>query len=130
MTPAASPQHWHQLETLARAEVQATLADLPAELRAEAGKLPVIFEPRPGPDTLADGTEPDTLGQFIGGELDEIQAGCQPLPPQIVLYLENLWEYAEAREEIFADEVRITLLHELGHYLGLDELDLEDRGLE
>ena len=28
------------------------------------------------------------------------------------------------------EEIRRTLLHELGHYLGLDELDLEGRGLE
>ncbi len=53
-----------------------------------------------------------------------------PLPPQIILFLENLWDLAEADQEIFRDEVHTTYLHELGHYLGLDEDDLFDRGLE
>jgi hypothetical protein len=37
---------------------------------------------------------------------------------------------ADADEEIFREEVHTTYLHELGHYLGLDEDDLFDRGLE
>ena len=53
-----------------------------------------------------------------------------PLPPQIILFLENLWDFSESDEEIFLDEVHTTLLHELGHYLGLGEDDLEERGLE
>ncbi|MBL9137881.1 MAG: metallopeptidase family protein, partial [Verrucomicrobiales bacterium] len=52
------------------------------------------------------------------------------LPSQILLFLENLWEFSEEDEEIFLDEVQTTYLHELGHYLGLDEIDLEERGLD
>jgi len=37
------------------------------------------------------------------------------------------WEDSEADEEIY-EEVRITLLHELGHHFGLDEQDLDDLG--
>ena len=40
--------------------------------------------------------------------------GC-PIPPQIILFLENLWDFSDSDEAI---------------YLGLDELDLEDRGLD
>jgi len=36
----------------------------------------------------------------------------------------------EAEEDAYREEVRITFLHELGHYLGLDEGDLSERGLE
>ena len=32
-------------------------------------------------------------------------------------------------EESFEEEVGITFMHELGHYLGLDEDDLDERGL-
>lgn len=53
-----------------------------------------------------------------------------PIPPQIILFLENLWDFSDGDEAIYREEIRITLLHELGHYLGLDELDLEDRGLD
>jgi len=44
--------------------------------------------------------------------------------------LENLWDFAGGEEEIFRDEVHTTLLHELGHHLGLDEEELTQRGLE
>ena len=53
-----------------------------------------------------------------------------PLPPQIILFLENIWELAEEDEAVYREEIRTTLLHELGHYLGLDEIDLEERGLD
>lgn len=45
-------------------------------------------------------------------------------------WLENLWDFAEHDEETFRDEVRVTLLHEIGHLLGWDEDDIADRGLE
>jgi predicted Zn-dependent protease with MMP-like domain len=51
------------------------------------------------------------------------------LPAQIILYLENIWWEADEDEMIFRQEVRATFYHELGHYLGLEEIDLEDRGL-
>ncbi len=43
--------------------------------------------------------------------------------------MENLWDFAGTDEEVFLDEVRVTYVHELGHYLGLNEEELEDRGL-
>jgi predicted Zn-dependent protease with MMP-like domain len=52
------------------------------------------------------------------------------MPPQIILFLDNLWDFADRDEGVFRQEVRTTLLHELGHYLGLDEDDLTERGLD
>lgn len=114
-----------RLEELARDEVAAIIAALPAPLAGPARKVPVIFEARPDPD---DNQEDDLLGLFIGPEL--ACEGDDPLPPQIILFLENLWDEAEENEIAFRKEVRITYLHELGHYLGLDEDDLMERGLE
>ena len=119
---------WKRLHALAVAEVEATLAELPAPLREKARTLPVTFERRPSREFLADGIEPDTLGLFVGPELAHEDA--VPMPPQIILFLGNIWELAEGDEESFCDEVRTTLLHELGHYLGLDEDDLTECGLE
>jgi predicted Zn-dependent protease with MMP-like domain len=73
--------------------------------------------------------DPDLLGLFVGDPLAE--AGqSSALPAQILLFVENLWDFAEEDIEIFLEEVQTTYLHELGHYLGLDEIDLEERGLE
>ena len=119
---------WKNLEALALAEVETTLAALPAPLRERAQKLPITFERRPSDALQTDGIEPDTLGLFAGPEFAEEET--VPMPPQIILFLENLWDFAEEDEEIFRDEVHTTYLHELGHYLGLDEDELAERGLE
>ena len=121
---------WQKLHTLALAEVKETLAALPEPLRDRAQALPVTFERLPNKAQLRDGIEPDTLGLFVGPEFACEETATLPLPPQIILFLENLWDLAEADEELFREEVRTTYLHELGHYLGLDEDDLFDRGLE
>jgi len=118
------------LRDVADAEVRATLRRLPARLREQAQPLPVTYEPRPNDAILADGYDPDLLGLFVGKAFDEEETGVIDIPSQILLFLENLWDFAEGDEKTFRDEVRTTYLHELGHYLGLDELDLEERGLE
>jgi predicted Zn-dependent protease with MMP-like domain len=121
---------WQKLYALALAEVKATLAALPEPLRDRAQALPVTFERLPNKAQLRDGIYPDTLGLFVGPEFAHEETTALPLPPQIILFLENIWDLAEADEECFREEVRTTYLHELGHYLGLDEDDLFDRGLE
>jgi predicted Zn-dependent protease with MMP-like domain len=119
---------WKELCDLATAEVEDTLAELPRELRDRAAKLPVTFEPVPNAGLQADGIDPDVLGLFVGPEMAEEDA--IPMPSQIILFLENLWDVAEEDEKAFCDEIRTTFLHELGHFLGLDEDDLAERGLE
>jgi predicted Zn-dependent protease with MMP-like domain len=119
---------WNKLEALAQAEVEATLTALPAPLRDSARKLPVTFGRQPNRALQADGVYPDTLGLFVGPEYAEEDA--VPMPPQIILFLQNIWEQAAGDEELFRDEVHTTFLHELGHYLGLDEDGLVERGLE
>jgi len=119
-----------KLQALARAELDTVLAALPAPLRQRAAALPITLERRPNAAHQRDGIDPDTLGLFVGNEFASESNTLSPLPPHIILFLDNLWEQAEANEEFFCDEVRTTFLHELGHYLGLDEDDLFDRGLE
>jgi predicted Zn-dependent protease with MMP-like domain len=121
---------WQKLHALALAEVKATLTALPEPLRDRAQPLPVTFERLPNKAQLRDGIYPDTLGLFVGPEFAHEETSALPLPPQIILFLENIWDMAEGDEDAFREEVRTTYLHELGHYLGLDEDDLFNRGLE
>jgi len=121
---------WEKLQTLALAEVERTLSALPTALRLRAQAVPVTFERRPNPAQRRDGIEPDTLGLFVGPEFADEQNTASPLPPQIILFLENIWDQAETEQGLFREEVHTTFLHELGHYLGLDEAGLAERGLE
>ncbi len=119
-----------RLTELAAATVAATQRTLPPEIRPLARAVPVHYEARPHASVLAEGFTPDILGLFTGSphgtELDH----DQPAPPEILLYLENLWEFAEGDPAGFRAETRLTYLHELGHYLGWDEEELTARGLD
>jgi predicted Zn-dependent protease with MMP-like domain len=78
---------------------------------------------------VRDGIEADTLGLFVGPPFAGEFATNAPIAAQVFLFIDNLWDFADNDPEIFQEEVRTTLLHEIGHYLGLDEDDLFDRGL-
>ncbi len=103
---------------------------LPAELRAWARRVPVVFHDWPSEEILGEEFEPDILGLFVGDPVGVSGEGIQALPTQILLFLENILDYAEGDEGLFRDEVKLTYLHELGHYLGWDEDEVIARGLE
>ncbi len=119
---------WEKLCGMASAEIEAVLNDLPETLREQVRRFPITFEHKPNKALQADGIDDDTLGVFTGAEF--ANEGQVPMPPQIILFLENIWDMAEGDENTFREEIRTTFLHELGHFLGLDEDDLTERGLE
>jgi len=127
MNPAT--EHFDRLQTLAADEVAATVAELPAALQPAAQSVPVNYLPVPDAGLRADGIEPDILGLFCGAAMAD-PPGIHEEPTRIILFLENLWEFSGTDPAAFAEEVRITFLHELGHYFGWDEDDLEERGLD
>ena len=118
-----------QLVTLASQTVESTRRRLPAPLRSLAMALPVVYEAFPGEELIAEGIEHDVLGLFVG-EPHGAAPSDNPLPAQVLLYLDNIWSLAEEDAEVFREEVRLTYLHELGHYLGWDEDEVAQRGLE
>ena len=120
---------WNDLLHIAIAEVRDLVAALPSDLRPQAEALPVVFEPQPRQALLDEGWPDDLLGLFEGDSIDVPASERSPIPTRISLFLENLWDYSEDDEEIYREEIRITYLHELGHYLGLDEGELEERDL-
>jgi predicted Zn-dependent protease with MMP-like domain len=124
------PAGWEHLLRIAQEEVELILATLPIPLREKAREIPVLFERVPSAGWIADGIEADSLGLFVGAAFPDEETSSQPAPPEIFLFLENLWDFSQANEAIYREELRRTYLHELGHFLGLAEDDLFDRGLE
>ena len=112
---------------VATEEIEQTCSELPDPIRRTLSEVATVLEEFPSPVHEADGVGSDQLGLFEGA--DATDPGS-PQMPRIVLWLGNLWEMCEAEEDAYREEVRITFLHELGHYLGLDEGDLSARGLE
>ena len=121
---------FERLVLLAHQVVGSAQSRLPPAVNAAAAAVPVCYEAHPNDALVADGLEPDILGLFVGhehlGDLGEHEA----LPPQILLFVENIWDLAEGNESVYRDEVRLTYLHELGHFLGWDEDEIARRGLE
>lgn len=109
-------------------EVQRVLDALPPEVRARLEDVPVVLEWRPDADLAARGWG-DVLGLFTGVAYPEAVSVSQQRPPEIILFLGALRAEAGGDPRIFREEVRRTLLHEIGHYLGLDERGLAERGL-
>jgi predicted Zn-dependent protease with MMP-like domain len=120
---------WARWLSLAEGEVADILQGLPGALRKQAEQVTVSYERKPGRKLIAEGIEEDTLGLYVGSAYGE-ELHAAPVPQQIILYLENICDLAEGDEEFFREDVRDTFLHELGHYLGLDEDDLTERGLD
>lgn len=115
-------------QRLAEAEVNQVLRALPREVASAVSlcAIRLLGSHR----ELVPEADPhwDYLGWFQGATWAEAHDSGQT-PPCITLFLETIWEVAEGDVEAFRKEVRLTLLHEIGHYLGWDEGAVESRGL-
>ena len=114
--------------------VREAMGSLPAELRAHLKEVPIVVQDLPEKSVLLDGEgdpiSPSVQGLFIGRSLREQSVFDPPdVPPTIFIYQRNLERLCYSREELI-HEISLTLYHELGHYLGLEEDELEARGLE
>jgi predicted Zn-dependent protease with MMP-like domain len=106
------------------------LARVPAEFREHLRDVPIVLEARPHPDIVREGFDPRALGLFEGLEQGRLEAGAAALTPtRIVLFHSNLLADFPNREQL-AEEIEITVLHEIGHFFGLDEDDVERLGLQ
>ncbi len=117
-----SPDELDAIERIA-AEV---LDGLPEPFASRLGSVPIVMEPRPSLALVREGFDPRAYGLFEGPMLTDGDQLVE-LPTRIVLYTSNL--LASFDDDELAEQVRITVLHEVGHYFGLDEEDMERLGL-
>jgi len=111
-------------------EIDSVVATLPAERRAHVQKIKVEIADLPDPSDLKavqPPFPPTILGLYRGPVGRAPTAGDDP--PSIVLYRKNLARAVKTRVEL-SEQIRDTLLHEIGHLEGLDEDDLRRRGME
>jgi tetratricopeptide (TPR) repeat protein len=116
-----------------RREVDRALTGLPPDMRKDLAGVPVTVEDIPKNDDLLDGDpplSPTILGLYRGPPLGEpCEAADGPTCRSVVLYRKNLARAVTSREELL-EQIRVTLLHEVGHLRGEDDLELAARGLE
>lgn len=106
------------------------LESVPEEFRAHLRNVPIVLEPQPHPDIVREGFDPRSLGLFEGLEQGLLDSGePSAAPTRIVLFHNNLLADFPDRD-VLAEEIEITILHEIGHFFGLDEDDVERLGLQ
>jgi predicted Zn-dependent protease with MMP-like domain len=116
------------------AAVEDALRSLPEPVRRYLSNVAITVEELPSDDDLRDSDpplSPAILGIFRGAPYGQ-KASMDPwshFPSSIVLYQRNLERFARDRRDLI-EQIGVTLLHEVGHFLGLDEEELYARGLD
>ena len=131
--------------------LQDAIESLPEGFRAAIDEVPVVVVDKPDKELLEDLRRDGLIDEQPGGpsgdedpgELMGLHSGAAmthrsvessgELPSVIHIFREATvhfaggWEQEHADDEIY-EEIRVTLLHELGHHFGLDEDDLDELG--
>lgn len=111
---------------------QSVIDELDPEIRRTLDGAPFFVQPFPAEELLTSEDpplDPQLLGLFVGRSLmDQSVQDSGALPNTLYLFQKNLERSVASRREL-EEEIRITVLHEIGHHLGWDEEDLAERGL-
>jgi predicted Zn-dependent protease with MMP-like domain len=113
-------------------EVARVLDRLPRRFREQLHNVEFVVEERPSIELLrTEGLDPrhDTLyGIYQGVPLPERSSLDPPLlPDKITIFAETLQEDFPDPEDL-REEIRLTVLHEIAHYFGMDEDEIEVLG--
>jgi len=128
--PEACPRPASMDRAAFESVVEQALEALPARFREPLGNVPILVEEVPTRGILEtlEPPSPDLLGLFVGVPLPQQSSGDLPTHPNaIYLFKRSLERLCPDRESLL-EEIRITLLHEIGHYLGMEEDELDDAG--
>jgi predicted Zn-dependent protease with MMP-like domain len=126
MRPASRHQRFDHL-------VDRAVAGIPQPFRAALDEIALVIADEPTPDQLRENglRSDDTLyGLYEGVPLDEWGGDWVPIPTRIILFRLPLEEDFPDPEDLAA-EVRVTILHELAHHLGIEDEDrLAELGID
>ncbi len=108
--------------------VRRAVEGLPPQFKEALANIDIVIEDFADPEILEDmGVEPPLLGLYQGIPLPERALGETDLPDKISLY-RGEFERMGLRGKELIEEIRITVLHEIGHYFGLDDDAMEEMG--
>jgi predicted Zn-dependent protease with MMP-like domain len=121
-------------KTMSRAEFERLVAEavtlIPRRFRREIKNLALVVEDEPSPELLAEMEiePPDSLlGLYSGTPLPERTWGFgNNLPDRITIYQRPIEEECEDDEDEIRAVIGETLIHEVGHYFGMSEEQIEE----
>lgn len=108
--------------------VEGALAALPRKFKKFLTNITVIVEDYPEPeDYRALGVSRGNLLGLFSGTAHESKGGFfdipHPLPDEIILFQKNIERMCSSEKEL-VDEIRKTVIHEVGHYFGFSDAEL------
>lgn len=112
--------------------VHEALRDVPSPFRERIDEVDIVVKRRPTADDLRQAglaSDESMYGFYRGVPLTERDSGYNLVAPDVIdVYQEPLEEdFADERELV--DEIRATVLHELGHFFGIDDDRLDELGI-
>ena len=126
----SSLQDPHMGESEMADVAELALKELPEPARKLIANVPILIVDLPAHEEVEQGMDPRLLGMFEGTAYSDAGSlGGAPQVTQILLFRKNLERMAIDSEDL-REQIRITLLHETGHFFGMSEDDLADVGLD
>jgi predicted Zn-dependent protease with MMP-like domain len=113
--------------------IRASLQDIPEPFASHLEQVDIVVKRRPSREDLEDaGLRPgeSMYGFYRGIPLTERNSGYTLVAPDIINIYQEPLEEDFPHEEDLVDEIRITVLHELAHFFGIDDNRLEELGLD
>jgi predicted Zn-dependent protease with MMP-like domain len=120
-------------------QLEAVLPKLPQMVHDALNDIPMLVEDFP-PARLLQEFDVDERNELQGlytgpNRFDSDGVGSADLPEAIYLFREGIMALAidedgNVDEVELREQIRITIMHEVGHYYGMDEDDLQERGYE
>jgi len=111
--------------------VKNAIRNIPGEIQQYLGNIVISVKKRPSKKMLQEmGLSPEEqlLGVYDGVSLTDRSATSPPLfPDSIILFQEPLEEMCETIEEL-EEEIEITVVHEVAHFVGISDERLEELG--
>lgn len=112
------------------------VASLPPDLRSRAQEVIFAVADRPTPEQIRnvgddedDEYAGDLLGLYEGTSLIDRGIDDTPLVPDRITLFRVPFADMCGNDRELREEIRLTIIHELGHFFGFEEGDLEERGL-
>lgn len=109
--------------------VEQAVADLPDFFQEKLENIAIVVEDRPPPEVQAKHPGKLLLGLYHGVPRPERSIwAIHPYPDVITIYQRNIESICRTEEEV-VQQIRETVIHEIGHYFGLAEDQLRELGL-
>jgi predicted Zn-dependent protease with MMP-like domain len=110
--------------------IQEAIQNVPRSIREYIEDVPILAEDIPSHSLIVqENVSPQNLGIFLGTPRTEALATTQvPDLSRVILFRKNHEKICRNHDELI-EQIEVTVRHEIGHFLGLDEEDMERLGL-